>query len=886
MTSNLFENLPEEMKAYPNFLVWRLEDRGGKKPSKVPYSPHVGPGKVNDKSTWGTFDEALCAYQSSNYHGIGFVFSDTPFVGIDIDNCYDEDGTASEEANQACTIAQSYVELSQSGKGLHIIMRGTLPSGKRRRNTTTGFEMYGHGSPRYFAMTGNTGGNSLPIRDCQEAIDEIYARYIAEPEPEPAAAALAVPKYKTANQAEQNSSIVDAQTDEGYLLIGLTQDQKFLSLYNGEHPHGDESSDDMALFNKLAYWSNDNAELMKQVFLTSPHYQQKDTAHKQKCQREDYLRNTLAKSLVGPRMTARAKNAVWQQEHDSFVYSVYSLNGDESENMFFPLIPFETPDDSSNPGFPTQELPDLLRRITEAVAESFQVSPDMVAVALITIISLLIQKRFEVTPKDDWTMPVNLYTLIIARPSDRKSPILTWLMQYPHQYITKKNDALTPEVQKYKMQLDLFHQNIEKYKKAHIHNKKVNGVPVTVQDILTLINKRIEFEKTPVNYKTLSVNDITMEALAVAMADNDEKMGIVSAEGGMFQILSGLYSGGTANIDVVLNSFNGEAVQINRKGSKNIAMQSPTLTILLMVQPTVLSDVMDNRQFVGRGLLARFLFSFPQSIVGSRKYNTVPVPPALESEYKELIDRLLELASSGETSTITYSNEAKDKAEQLHNDLEPTLRDSDSPALEEWGGKHEGRVARIAALLHIAQHVEQAADIPISGETFAQAKTIGDYFIDHAKFAYQSMGATGDQATQDATYIWNRLSSADVDEMSKRELHQTCSRKKFPKVEDMKPGLDVLIDRGYIAICKQAPTQNHQNHQKASGGRPTEIIYINPLLRTDDATDIPNDFPPLSTAEVQALYDAAQSYTSAAAALEHSQPPLCESNCEGGSTQD
>lgn len=207
---NNFLNLPAEMKAIPNWLVWRLEDRGGAKPGKKPYSAHGGVANVADPSTFSTFDEAVRAFQSGNYAGIGFVFTGTPFVGIDIDGCYDEQGKLLEDANQAHCIAQSYVEISQSGRGLHIIMKGSLPTGDRR-NTTTGFEMYGHGSPRYFAMTGNTGGTTLPIREYQAAIDEIYARYVAKPMPAATTqtAATAQPSVyvkPTGNEITQNAA--------------------------------------------------------------------------------------------------------------------------------------------------------------------------------------------------------------------------------------------------------------------------------------------------------------------------------------------------------------------------------------------------------------------------------------------------------------------------------------------------------------------------------------------------------------------------------------------------------------------------------------------------------------------------------------------------------
>ena len=66
-----FNNIPHKMRVYRNWIVWRLEDKGRKKPTKVPYCVYGGPAKVNDPRTWSTFDEAVCACQEGDYNGVG-----------------------------------------------------------------------------------------------------------------------------------------------------------------------------------------------------------------------------------------------------------------------------------------------------------------------------------------------------------------------------------------------------------------------------------------------------------------------------------------------------------------------------------------------------------------------------------------------------------------------------------------------------------------------------------------------------------------------------------------------------------------------------------------------------------------------------------------------
>jgi putative DNA primase/helicase len=79
------ENIPGELKARPQWVVWKAV---GEKPDKVPYSARSGRrASSTDLLTWGTFQEALEAYQNGEYAGLGFVFSSAdPYTGIDLDN--------------------------------------------------------------------------------------------------------------------------------------------------------------------------------------------------------------------------------------------------------------------------------------------------------------------------------------------------------------------------------------------------------------------------------------------------------------------------------------------------------------------------------------------------------------------------------------------------------------------------------------------------------------------------------------------------------------------------------------------------------------------------------------------------------------------------------
>src|SRR5712692_8478879 len=86
---DLFDNLPEELKALSQWVTWTYEDHGKPKLAKVPYNPRTRQkAKSNDPTTWTSFAEAVADYQTGGFTGVGFVFADRGgLVGVDLDGC-------------------------------------------------------------------------------------------------------------------------------------------------------------------------------------------------------------------------------------------------------------------------------------------------------------------------------------------------------------------------------------------------------------------------------------------------------------------------------------------------------------------------------------------------------------------------------------------------------------------------------------------------------------------------------------------------------------------------------------------------------------------------------------------------------------------------------
>jgi putative DNA primase/helicase len=126
------------------WLCWRSEIRDGK-PTKVPYSPLTGRrADSTNPETWAGYQEAVRACKEYGYSGIGFVFTpEDDLCGVDLDACLNPvTGEIEAWAREIIEELDSYTEISPSERGIHVLLRGTLPAGRNRKGR---FEAYDRG---------------------------------------------------------------------------------------------------------------------------------------------------------------------------------------------------------------------------------------------------------------------------------------------------------------------------------------------------------------------------------------------------------------------------------------------------------------------------------------------------------------------------------------------------------------------------------------------------------------------------------------------------------------------------------------------------------------------------------------------------------------------
>ncbi len=233
------ENIPEELKSLKQWVIWRGVRRKDRM-TKVPYSVATG-GKASstDPDTWCPFEDALACYTAGNADGIGFVFAlEGGIVGVDLDKCVGDAGEVAPQAESIVRALGSYAEYSVSGKGLHVLVKGSLPSGKRNAL----IEVYPSG--RYFTVTGHVFREQGTVLENQAALDRLIKLFF----PRKNATTTAPVRKSYYSNDEIVQKAMDAKNGD-----------KFRRLWEGDWQslgYASQSEADLALLSILLYWTD------------------------------------------------------------------------------------------------------------------------------------------------------------------------------------------------------------------------------------------------------------------------------------------------------------------------------------------------------------------------------------------------------------------------------------------------------------------------------------------------------------------------------------------------------------------------------------------------------------------------------------------------------
>lgn len=472
----------------------------------------------------------------------------------------------------------------------------------------------------------------------------------------------------------------------------------------------------------------------------------------------------------------------------------------------------------AGPPFPIATLPNWLAAHAAETARALQVPVDLPACLSLAGLATAAGGRARIAVRPGWTEPVNLYVAVVLPPGERKSPafraVTAPITAAEHALVAKVKPMITEAETK----RDIADGQARRAATAAAKPGK-DGDPAQLAAAAIEAAQAAE-EITVPSLPRLLADDASPEALTSLLADHG-RISVLSDEGDVFDTMAGRWQQ-TPNLAPYLKGWDGGAMRVDRKGRGPEYVERPALTLGLAIQPAVLRALQDQPGFRGRGLLARVLWSLPESRVGFRDPDPDPPDPDTIATFDRALRHLVETFADTEPAVLTMTADAADVLTAWATELEPRMRpDDDLAPVRDWAAKLVGTTARLAGLLHIAEHAEgDWWSSPVTAATVEHAVTLARYWLAHALVAFQVMGA--DQALDLARAVAGWVS--DRSSFTRREIFND-HRSKFPRAADVDPVLARLEEHGWIRRCPDPDRTGKR------GRPPAPTFDVNPAMR-------------------------------------------------------
>jgi replicative DNA helicase len=493
------------------------------------------------------------------------------------------------------------------------------------------------------------------------------------------------------------------------------------------------------------------------------------------------------------------------------------------------------------PPFPVEVLPGWLGEYVAAVATATQTPPDLAGMLALAVLATVSAGAVEVEPRSGWRETLCLFVAVGMDAGARKSAVFTALTRPVADFERQQAAAALPGITESATLRRIADQA------AAVAEAAAGKAPASQQD-----EARAEAIARAAEASTLVVppiprwlvDDATPEALAGLLAVYG-RIALLSPEGDVFDQMAGRYSqSGGPNLGVYLKGHAGDLLKVDRRGRPPEYVERPCLTIGLAVQPEVLRGLAGRPGFGGRGLLARFLYSLPTSLVGHRQPGAPPVPAAVADRYALELTALaaslsipVDLNAGEGPAVLTLDQAAAELLLGFERDLEPRLAagSGDLAHLAGWAAKLAGATCRLAALLHLAGHLRDGWARPINADTFSGAARLAGYLVDHARAVFDLMGA--DPRVDDARWLLDWITRTNQTQFTRRDAHVATPRGRFPKATSLDPALALLEEHGYLRRVDA-------DSSGPKGGRPPSPRFlVNPLPRATEPTQPTKPLP-------------------------------------------
>ena len=491
------------------------------------------------------------------------------------------------------------------------------------------------------------------------------------------------------------------------------------------------------------------------------------------------------------------------------------------------------------PKCPLETLPPTLRNWVVEVARAFQVPVELAVTQALGALSIAANGLGTVHTGGSWDAGLNLWLLTALPSGSNKSAVQAASLRAIRAYAEEERERMEPELAREREAQKIAGDQYESLRRSFRPSKKKSEWktpgPEDMENLALLREKADAKLPEPPVY---IMRNATTEAVEERLSLDGGIGALVSDESEILSNATGRYSNG-ANFDSLLPAHNGGSIDSVRKGKSIILVSRALLVINMVVQPVVLEKLATlPGDVVERGFVGRFLIVKPESIIGLRAFETVPVPDAVQDAYDDLITATLKRRREGETYIFDLSQAAMVAFGIFYESLEVRLKKgADLAGSASWVSKLEGACLRLSGLLHLAWFGPESG-LEISGPTMQRAQELTRWFMAHLINAHRLMRSAPE--TREALKLWDFITrhakvgdERDGDpnavaQISQRDLGQAAKGTFFTKAELEGP-LAMLIQQGYISRVRLSKTGSE---------RRTQTVMVNP-----EAFSAPNPSP-------------------------------------------
>lgn len=477
-------------------------------------------------------------------------------------------------------------------------------------------------------------------------------------------------------------------------------------------------------------------------------------------------------------------------------------------------------DDIQTPEISADYLPSWVGAFVKELSASAQTPESFGTLLAFSTLATCLQGHVCVSPHNDsYREPINIWTVGVMPPGSRKTFVQEQLTEPLADWEIERATAMRTEIAAVEAERAIAAKRIERLQNEAAKKSDALDRLAAAREVAQLLETMPAHKRAP----RLFTSDCTPERFQSLLQEHNERMSVLSDEGGIFELMSGLYSDGKVNFDVFLQSHSGSRVRVDRS-SREVWLNHPLSTFGLAVQPAVIEELShgSKRQLRGKGGLARFLYCVPVSNIGQRDVTQRRnISSATRRRYHEGIRQFLNIqpnvVDGVELPRVwRLDDEAVLSWIAFQQGLEKRQGEAgDLSAISDWTGKLPGAVLRLAALCHA---VEQGVDNPtIPRSTLERILDLADLLVQHAVCAFSIMGT--DQALSDARYVVRRIRAQGMKRLKQNDIYRACHGR-IDKMERLNKALSLLIDRHILSDPIAQPT----------GGRPSPWFLVNPAI--------------------------------------------------------